>query len=323
MRISVVIPLYNKAERLPACLDSIARQTFRDFEAIVVDDGSTDDGPGFAQAYPDPRFRLIRQPNAGPGAARNRGLAEARGEYIAFLDADDVWLPVFLETNAAILDAHPTAASVSSAWIDYPGKIPCAAVWSRRGISEGLHRLSPSTPLGLFAAMVTYMTPCTTIARASVLRRLGGFQGNGCRYAEDTILWLKIVLDFPVCFHLLPLTELHREASELSGNYARPRPVESFLEDPDEVASLYPAELRPLLARFYALRACKTACMLSYWGEWRRARELLGRLVTMRDWRVPLFFPAQAGSTPLGAAAAYLWRRFRGPGSRPAPPRLF
>jgi glycosyltransferase involved in cell wall biosynthesis len=75
--VSIVIPLYNKAPYVRRSLDSIAQQTFGDFEVLVVNDGSTDGGERLVADYPDPRFRLINQPNAGPGAARNRGVAEA------------------------------------------------------------------------------------------------------------------------------------------------------------------------------------------------------------------------------------------------------
>src|SRR6185312_7639068 len=93
--VSVVLPLYNKAPFITRALDSIAAQTYRNFEAIIVDDGSTDGSGDIAASYPDPRFRVIRQTNAGPGAARNRGVDEAKGEVLAFLDADDEWLPGF------------------------------------------------------------------------------------------------------------------------------------------------------------------------------------------------------------------------------------
>jgi len=86
--VSVVIPLYNKAEHIQNCLRSVAEQTFADFEAIVVDDGSSDAGPNLVENFTDPRFRLIRQENGGPGMARNRGIAEATTEWVAFLDAD-------------------------------------------------------------------------------------------------------------------------------------------------------------------------------------------------------------------------------------------
>jgi glycosyltransferase involved in cell wall biosynthesis len=313
MRVSVIVPLFNKAGYIRRSLDSIAAQTLRDFEVIVVDDGSTDGGDRIAGQYPDPRFRLVRQPNAGPGAARNRGIAEARAPYLAFLDADDVWLPEFLATNIRLLDRYPSAVCASGAWIDFPGGVSCVPVFGRRGISEGILTVSPLTPVRIFDAMVSFMTPSMTVVRAEALRRHGGFHEAGCRFAEDGVLWLKLLLNEPVYFHLLPLTEFHREASGLSNNYTGPRPVEPYLSDPESLRRICPAALRPLLDRFYAARACKTACMLGYWGDWRRARALLTEFVSLRDWRTPYFGFALAASTPAGALAGRIFRVCRPP----------
>ena len=104
--VSVVIPAYNHARYLAAAIDSALAQTYAPVELIVVDDGSTDDTPRVLAAYGD-RIRVIRQPNQGAGAARNAGLAASRGEYVAFLDSDDIWLPRKLELQMARFDADP------------------------------------------------------------------------------------------------------------------------------------------------------------------------------------------------------------------------
>src|ERR1700680_3290107 len=95
--VSVVVPLYNKARYIARSLDSIARQTFQDFEVLVIDDGSTDGGGAIAAATGDCRLRVVAQQNRGVGAARNRGITEGTGNLVAFLDADDTWEPAFLE----------------------------------------------------------------------------------------------------------------------------------------------------------------------------------------------------------------------------------
>lgn len=104
---SVVIPLYNKSEYIMRTIGSVLGQSFADFEVIVVNDGSTDDGPDKVVSCHDPRIRLIDQQNGGVSLARNRGIKEARGEYIAFLDADDLWQEKKLDANHDFIRDHP------------------------------------------------------------------------------------------------------------------------------------------------------------------------------------------------------------------------
>lgn len=103
--VSVIIPVFNGSSTLAAAIESVRRQTYPDHEIIVVDDGSTDGTAEIAKAFSDVRY--IRQENRGVGAARNRGVAEARGQYVAFLDADDLWLRKKLEIQLEILRVEP------------------------------------------------------------------------------------------------------------------------------------------------------------------------------------------------------------------------
>ena len=114
MRISVVIPAYNRARRLPATLESAFRQGYDDLEVIVVDDGSVDDTREVVGTYGD-RVRYVYQPNAGAGAARNTGMRHATGELVAFLDSDDRWEDYKLSMQAAVLQARPDVGLVFSA----------------------------------------------------------------------------------------------------------------------------------------------------------------------------------------------------------------
>ena len=92
--VSIILPAYNRANHLPDAINSILMQSFRDFELIIVDDASTQDIESIVRSIGDPRIRYIRRAvNGGASAARNTGLAEARGEFIAFHDSDDLWLP--------------------------------------------------------------------------------------------------------------------------------------------------------------------------------------------------------------------------------------
>lgn len=117
--VSIVLPTYNRADVIGRALDSVHRQTFADWELIVVDDGSTD-GTATLFQDSDPRIRYVRQENRGVYAARNRGLSLAQGRYITFLDSDDEWLPHYLALTTAFLDASPDDQYVmTELWVDY------------------------------------------------------------------------------------------------------------------------------------------------------------------------------------------------------------
>lgn len=321
MKVSIVIPLYNKARYVRRTLDSIAAQTFSDFEVIVVDDGSTDESAAIVAAYADERFRLVSRSNAGPGAARNTGIAEARGEFIAFLDADDEWLPGYLEESARLLDElGAEVATVSFGYIEYPSGLSREKMWRERGIRDGVHRVEANTDPSLLVSMLAYMSPCTTMARARVIRKWKGFYSEDkCLFAEDAFLWLKVLLNEAVAFQLKPLARLHSEASGLSKNLRGARPVEPFLIDPAEIEAACPPQLRELLPRVLAIRAAKTACMLGYWGHWREARSLMKRFTRAKHWRLPYYAPGLVCSTPVGGVLGKTWREVKTLLSRPQP----
>lgn len=118
--VSIVMPTFNRVDTIRRAIESVQKQTFGDWELIVVDDGSQD---GTAQAITgmDSRMRLFQQPNQGVAVARNTGLANARGQFIAFLDSDDEWLPFHLELSLAFLNSHPEEAFVSNETWEYFG----------------------------------------------------------------------------------------------------------------------------------------------------------------------------------------------------------
>jgi glycosyltransferase involved in cell wall biosynthesis len=110
-RVSVIIPAYNAAATIAGTVDSVIAQSLQDFEIICVDDGSTDDTLAIMKQFGD-RVRLLEQSNSGPATGRNNGARSSSGGYLAFLDADDVWTPQFLERGVATLDADPALSLV-------------------------------------------------------------------------------------------------------------------------------------------------------------------------------------------------------------------
>jgi glycosyltransferase involved in cell wall biosynthesis len=310
VRVSVIIPLFNKAPYIARALASVTAQTFTDFELIVVDDGSTDEGPRIVEACDDSRILLVRQANAGPGAARNRGLAEARGDLVAFLDADDEWFPSYLQESVRLLDEYgPGVAAIASGYIEHPAGISREKMWRARGLSDGIIQLTPDTAPEVVIALLPYMSPCTTVARAEVVRKWGGFyERDHCLYGEDAHLWLKVLLNEGVAVNLSPLARIHFEASGPTQTRRSMRPVEPFLIHPEEIETSCPAHLQDLLKRVLAARALKTACVLGYWGHWREARALVRRFRVSGAWRLPYFTSSLVCRTLIGGAIGKLHR---------------
>jgi len=307
--VSVIVPLFNKASYVNRCINSILTQTLPPTEIIVVDDGSTDDGAAIVGKYDDRRIRLIMQENAGPGAARNRGLREATGRYVAFLDADDEWMPAYLERGVTALERQQEVAAVSCGYIDVPYKRSSEATWRRRGIADGVIRITPKTSPIFAVHVLTCMSPWSTIARREIVQRYGGFNAGAPPISgEDNELWLKVLLNEPVALYAEALTHWHSEASALSRNRRGPRPIEIFLQNPQTLYECCPPQLREILRRILAIRACKTACMLSFWGQWRQARALATRFSTFADLRQPWVGLGYLCATPAGALAGSIIR---------------
>lgn len=196
--VSVVIPLYNKEPHIARTLNSVLSQTFQDFEIIVVDDGSTDNGAVVVQGYDDTRIQLIRQDNKGVSAARNRGVKEATSDFIAFLDADDEWTPVHLEIIRRLQKKYPEAGMYATAYKEYTlnGNIRCPDYkfipdppWE--GILKNYFK---SAALG--EAPVCSSVVCIP---KGVFNKIGGFSQEYW-YSEDMDLFGKIALKYPVAF---------------------------------------------------------------------------------------------------------------------------
>jgi len=157
--VSVIVPIHNAQDRLHECLDSILGQTLEDIEVLCVDDGSTDGSMGILTEYArrDPRILVLRQENAGAGAARNTGLSGARGEYLAFLDADDSFEPTLLEKMLQACRADSADVAVCGArhfdgrtrtadWLLKTDMLPATTPFSRRDIPDHILIFTSSVP---------------------------------------------------------------------------------------------------------------------------------------------------------------------------------
>jgi GT2 family glycosyltransferase len=203
-RISIITPCYDAGQFVEALLDGMAAQSLREWEHIVVDDGSPDDSPQLvaARMAHEPRLKLIRQTNAGAIVARNRGFAAAdpASDYVLFLDADDVLQPRMLETMVGYLDAHPevSMAFCEPDWIDADGRpIKYGSPGTRYvPTRHGVRLLPVSDPVTPFAALFFWgrVSPSISVVRRTAYERSGGFSEEQGWYAEDLDLWLRVAL---------------------------------------------------------------------------------------------------------------------------------
>jgi glycosyltransferase involved in cell wall biosynthesis len=187
---SIVVPLWNKRETVAATVASVLRQSFPHFELIVVDDGSTDGGMEALGGFDDCRIRRMSQANAGPGAARNTGIRAARHDWIAFLDADDLWLPDHLAELDRIRIAQPQAGLIGTAYVsaDVHGRYrPPANCESRIETIDFLEQEA--------SCELAFCTSSAAIPRTSYTR-LGGF--GTALAGQDREYWVRIALDLPV-----------------------------------------------------------------------------------------------------------------------------
>ncbi|HEX8844379.1 MAG TPA: glycosyltransferase [Pyrinomonadaceae bacterium] len=199
-RISVVIPTYNYGHYLPAAVESVRAQGWPDLEIIVVDDGSTDDTPRVMKELAGDDLRYIRQENAGPAAARNRGIRESSGEWIAFLDADDLWMPEKLAVQMDELQKHPDA---SFSYTDTRVRFP-----------DGTERDVKCEPAGnnLLLKLLTgnqFSTP-TVVVRRQCFLKVGQFEAE-LRTGEDWDMWLRLAAHFEGVYVARPLALVRRE----------------------------------------------------------------------------------------------------------------
>ena len=184
--VSIVIPAFNAEKVLPDALESVRTQTHTHFEALIVDDGSTDRTNEIASKYAtdDKRFRCLQQSNAGSAIARNTALKQARGQWIAFLDADDVWFPTKLEAQLRLSNEDSGANLLfSNYWIWNDGKDRCLRYSRRREFPEGdlVSRLYRGNTFGTSTVMV----------RRDMMDRVVGMDPE-LRHVHDWDLWLRI-----------------------------------------------------------------------------------------------------------------------------------
>lgn len=286
--ISVVVPLYNKRRDVGAALASVLAQTVAPLEIIVVDDGSTDGSAEVVESFTSPLVRLIRQPNAGVSAARNRAMREARGEWVALLDADDEWRPTFLEKVSLLSLECPECRAFGTGFDirDERGRLTRADTPSVRGRVD------------YFAeAMKRYvLIPSAAVLHRPTVLGLGGFP-EGMRLGEDQYLWTRLARTAAVGFLPEPLAVYSRAAQNRSAAIYRPEQSRHSLED------LYDPQADCLSNEYVARVALGKALVVSAKGgtaEARRAARFFAYTRRNRAalWKLRLLTMLPAGWRP-------------------------
>ncbi len=189
---SVVIPTYNRAHTLPRAIESVLAQSFKDFELIVVDDGSTDETPKILERYP---IRVIHQPNRGVSAARNRGIEAARGHIIALLDSDDEWKPHKLQNHYDFFEVNP----------DY--KIhQTEEIWIKDGkfLNKKRKHQKKSGDIFYDSLHLCLISPSAVAIKKELFEEVGLFRED-FKVCEDYELWLRITRKYLVGYSPQPL----------------------------------------------------------------------------------------------------------------------
>lgn len=196
--ISVVIPLYNKEQSIASTLQTVLNQTYQDFEIVIVNDGSTDHSVEEITKVLDPRIRLIHQENAGVSAARNRGIEEAKGEYIAFLDADDEWKPDYLKTQYELTQKYPECSvfACNYEFKDTQGKVTPTIIRKlpfkgKNGILSNYFEVASCShpPICSISIMV----------KKNAIQSIGGFP-IGIKSGEDLLTWARLAVNGKIAY---------------------------------------------------------------------------------------------------------------------------
>jgi glycosyltransferase involved in cell wall biosynthesis len=201
---TVIIPLYNKEPYIKRALETVLNQTYDNFEIIIIDDGSTDEGVRIVSSIHDTRIKVFSQMNSGVSAARNSGALLAKNQYLAFLDADDTWEPNFLQEILNLIDEFPYAGiyATNNKFIYPSGKV---MLESFSDLFNGNNIGIIEDYFGLFAKIQkSPFSNSNLCIPKKIYDEFGGYK-EGVKLTEDSDLWCRIALKYDVAFSVKPL----------------------------------------------------------------------------------------------------------------------
>lgn len=201
---SVVIPLYNKEKHIRRAIDSVLNQNYKDFELIIINDGSSDASGKIVEQYQDLRIKYFNQKNQGVSAARNTGINKSSSDFIAFLDADDEWKNDFLEKILELMKKYPENLVFSTS---------CYDVTKKENLKISTKEVSDGKLINIFKTIVqgkTLITSSSVCIHKNVFKMVGNFP-EGVKRGEDLDTWIRIFLKFPIIFSLENKVIIHKD----------------------------------------------------------------------------------------------------------------
>ena len=254
--ISVVIPLYNKEKQIAHTLQTVLQQTFQAFEIVIVNDGSTDNSVTEVEKIRDKRIRLIQQANAGVSAARNRGIAEARYDLIAFLDADDEWKPEYLKTQYQLFQKYPEC-SVYACNYEFRN--------SEGTVTPTIIRKLPFTGEDGVLSNYFEVASCShppicsisIMVKKEAIQNVGGFP-VGIKSGEDLLTWARLAVKYKIAYYKSPLVTFNVEGYAISEKPKRiPAETDIVGKELSQLLKKYPSckELRLYNSHWHKMRS--------------------------------------------------------------------
>ncbi len=284
-KVGIIIPLFNKCKYITRALNSVFAQTYKDFEVIVVDDGSTDNGPEIIKKYNDSRLYLIQQKNTGPGSARNRGIKETTAPYLTFLDADDEWMPNFLYRYLNALIMNPACDYAVGSYIEGHLRRDRSIIWKNLNIKEGPWQLPKNishTDLQIY--LTELHSSCTIMCKRDIVIRYGGFySGNKCICGEDRYLQIQLLLNHKFYCIVEPLTWYHVETEGIS-TITPLNTLPPILTDPEPIRTNCPNHHRNALEKYLASKALNYANKFADYNNRQIAIYLVKQFPLMKKW---------------------------------------
>ena len=280
-KVSVCIPTYNRAQFIGEAIQSVLDQSCQDFEIIVYDDASTDETEAVVRGIADPRIRYFRQPQqVGISRNRNSCLAVARGEYIGWLDSDDIYLPHMLAEQSAVLDAHPSVGLVHA---EVEGM-------DERGLTVGMAKkfapegdvIEPGLDAFQELCAQNYIHVPSVLVRRSCYEQVGGYNPT-LRVGEDSEMWLRIALRYDLAYRAAPVARKRAHPGTVTGSLSVLKLIDNRVRSVRGVALRVPrrhAGARLLQRVAFSSRLAQVLWLLAdAYKERQPSRTLLGLLL--------------------------------------------